>query len=350
MDVYIQHVATVAPEVGLRFADTSYSFQVPENATAGYRIKTLTIVNSRTHGANIPLKCQIISGNKEGRINVFLFHAFFNVKIMFVGKFFINVTEERNCALYLNDTVDYETQESYQFEVEIMSLQGFINKEFAIAQITVNVLDINDNMPYFIFPSVETKKYYSAISMNSPLSTTVTQVKADDKDSGKFGKIRYSISGNYSDEYFVIDASTGIIKTKKSFQDVDQTVLPFQLSAKARDNPNSTADFFETEAPVVVNLISQINRIILVIGDAKPDLVQSKLEDVARVVQEQSGLIVGVEKLTAREFIGGNGTLETDQAATDVWFYVVDPDTDAILPRNHSLVKRYVRNVNVYHR
>ncbi|XP_018578210.1 cadherin-99C [Anoplophora glabripennis] len=323
VDVYIQHVATVAPEVGLRFADTSYSFQVPENATTGYRIKTLTIVNSRTHGANIPLKCQIISGNKE-------------------GKFFINVTEERNCALYLNDTVDYETQESYEFEVEIMSLQGFINKEFAIAQITVNVVDVNDNKPYFIFPSTETKKYFAAISTNSPLSTTVTQVKADDKDSGKFGKIKYSLSGNYSDEYFVIDATTGIIRTKKSFQDVEQTVLPFQLSAKARDNPNSTVDFFETEAPVVVNLISQVNRIIMVIGDAKPDLVQSKLDDIARIIQEQSGLVVGVEKLTAREFIGGNGTLETDQAATDVWFYVVDPETETILPRNNSLVKRLI--------
>ncbi|KAJ8937490.1 hypothetical protein NQ314_011880 [Rhamnusium bicolor] len=307
VDVYIQHVATVAPEVGLRFADTSYSFQVPENSTAGYKIKTLTIVNSRTHGVNIPLKCQIISGNKD-------------------GKFFINVTEERNCALYLNDTVDYETQETYHFEVEIMSLQGFINKEFAITQITVNVVDINDNKPYFIFPNSELKKV-----LRGP----------DDKDSGKYGKIKYSLSGNNSAEYFAIDASTGIIKTKKSFQDVDELMLPFKLSAKARDNPNSTNDLFETKAPIIVNLITQENRIILVIGDAKPDLVQLKLDDIIRIMQEQSGLIVGIEKLTAREYVGGNGTLETDQAATDVWFYVVDPETDSILPRNHSLVKRY---------
>lgn len=33
-----------------------------------------------------------------------------------------------------------------------MSLQGFINKEFAVTQVTVNVQDVNDNKPYFIYP------------------------------------------------------------------------------------------------------------------------------------------------------------------------------------------------------
>lgn len=67
LDIYIQHVATVAPEVGLRFADTAYNIHVPENATVGHLVKTLTIVNSRSHGGNIPLKCHIASGNKEGK-------------------------------------------------------------------------------------------------------------------------------------------------------------------------------------------------------------------------------------------------------------------------------------------
>lgn len=67
LDIYIQHIATVAPEVGLRFADNSYNIQVPENASVGYHIKTLTIVNSKSHGGNIPLKCHIISGNDQGK-------------------------------------------------------------------------------------------------------------------------------------------------------------------------------------------------------------------------------------------------------------------------------------------
>lgn len=158
LDIYIQHVATVAPEVGLRFADTSYTIQVYENATVGKLIKTLTIVNSRSHGMTIPLKCHIISGNMR-------------------GLFRINVTEDRNCALYLNGTLDYEMEESYSIEVQIMSLQGFINKEFAITEVTINVGDVNDNAPYFIYQNDKAKKYYAALADNAPLATTVIQIK-----------------------------------------------------------------------------------------------------------------------------------------------------------------------------
>lgn len=323
VDVYIQHVATVAPEVGLRFADSSYSLQVPENATVGYKIKTLTIVNSKTHGGSIPLKCQIISGNKE-------------------KKFYTNTTEDRNCALYLNDTLDYETQESYHFEVEIMSLKGFINKEYAITEITVNVVDVNDNKPFFVFPSAGVEKYYAAISYSSPILTTVMQVKADDKDSGKYGKISYSLAGNYSDEFFSIDSSTGIVKTKKSFENIDESIVPIRIEVVARDNPNSSTDFFEIRSPLIVNLRSPANRLVLVIGDAKPDEVQTKIDVIVQILQEHTGLIVGIEKLTSREYIGGNNTLEIDGAATDVWFYVIDPETDSILPTNSSTVTKSI--------
>lgn len=321
--MYIQHVATVAPEVGLRFADDAYSIQVPENATVGYLLKTLTIVNSRAHGGNIPLKCHIASGNTE-------------------GKFALNVTQDRNCALYLNASLDYEVQETYEMKVELMSLQGFINKEFSVTDITINVVDINDNSPYFIYPNyAQTDKFFAAIPKNAPLATNVIQIKADDKDSGKYGKLRYTIKSNESD-YFTIDHDSGIIKTQKTFQDIEDANEPFKFKVKVRDNPNATADFNEIEAPVIVNLISDANRMILVIGDAKPDVVATKLDTLINVIQDQTGLVVGVEKLTAREYIGGNGTLEVDTSATDVWFYVIDPETETILPTNHSIVQRYV--------
>lgn len=69
-----------------------------------------------------------------------------------LGKFVLNVTEDRNCALFLNGSLDFESHEQYVFDVEIMSLQGFINRDFAVTQVTVNVQDVNDNKPYFVFP------------------------------------------------------------------------------------------------------------------------------------------------------------------------------------------------------
>lgn len=324
VEVYIQHVATVAPEVGLRFADNAYSVQAFENATNGDLIKTLTIVNSRTHGTNIPLKCHIISGNTQ-------------------GKFKVNITEERNCALYLNGSLDYESEESYQLEVQLISLQGFINRDFSTTQVTINVADINDNAPFFIFPSDDYgAKYYAAVPYNAPVSTTLTQVKADDKDGGKFGKLKYSLSGNYSKEHFAIDPGTGIIKTKRSLSALSDDDLPLRLTITARDNPNAKTDFNSVDAELIINLISEINRMILVIGDAKPDVLAIKTDTIIHAIQDQTGLIVAVEKLNTREYIGENGTLEVDPLGSDIWFYVIDPRTDSILPANDSIVERLI--------
>ncbi|KAK9736572.1 Cadherin domain [Popillia japonica] len=350
LDIYIQHVATVPPEVSLRFADNSYSVQVPENSTIGTLVKSLTIVNSRTHGDSIPLRCQITSGNTE-------------------GKFLVNVTEERNCALYLNDTVDYEEVESYKIEVDLVSVQAFLNKKFSRTQVSINVVDINDNKPFFIKSNNIQDKFYAAIPNTAALATTVIQIKADDKDSGKYGKVQYILQGNQSETYFAIDPTSGIVRTKRSVEEVDNT-QPFRFTVVARDNPNATIDYNSIEAPLIINLINRVNRLILAIGDAKPDDVASKVDVVAQIIQEQSGLIIGVEKLNVREFVGENGTLEVDPAGTDIWFYVeklnvrefvgengtlevdpagtdiwfyvVDPETDTILPVNHTLVQKLI--------
>lgn len=130
-----------------------------------------------------------------------------------------------------------------------------------------------------------------------------------------------------------------MIKTKRNVEEVDNAE-PFRFTVTARDNPNATVDYNTVEAPLIVNLIGRLNRLILAIGDAKPDEVASKIDTVTQVIQEQSGLIIGVEKLNVREFVGENGTLEIDPAGTDIWFYAIDPETDTILPVNHSLVQK----------
>lgn len=63
---------------------------------------------------------------------------------------------------------------------------------------------------------------------------------------------------------------------------------------------------------------------------------------ISDIIEDHSELIVGVEKLATREFIGVNNTLESDASGTDIWFYVIDPETETILPRNHSLVKKSI--------
>jgi len=106
--VYVRHVATVPPEIGLGFAENSYNVEVPEDAGDNTLIKIITIINSHAYNTT-PLRCEIYSGNEEG-----LFEA--------------NVTKERNCALRLKKgALDYETTESYQIKIKLESLSGLLN-------------------------------------------------------------------------------------------------------------------------------------------------------------------------------------------------------------------------------
>lgn len=89
-----------------------------------------------------------------------------------------------------------------------------------------------------------------------------------------------------------------------------------------------------------VNLIEEEARLVLVIADRPAGEVQSQQEALVGLLQQQAGLLVGVERVAARQWTRDNTTLETDPSATDLWFYAVDPKTERILLRNSTKVKR----------
>ncbi|KAG8040868.1 hypothetical protein G9C98_001856 [Cotesia typhae] len=248
--IYIRHVATVAPEVGLGFAEDSYNVDVPEDASDNTLIKILTIINS--HAYDTTLKCEIYSGNED---------SLFETKI----------TDERNCALRLKKGVlDYETVEFYQIKIKLEFMSGFLN---------------------------------------SHRNTTM---------------------------YLSIDSSSGMIKTIGTFDNVLLEELPFKFTIQVRDNPNSTTKFNTAEAPVIVNLIDEENLLVLAIQDASVDNVQKEATKIIRVLEEKTGLLIGIDRISTRKTVNKNSTVESHPQDTDVWFFAIDPKTETILDRNNS--------------
>ncbi|KAM6923444.1 LOW QUALITY PROTEIN: uncharacterized protein FYW49_005876 [Xenentodon cancila] len=98
-------------------------------------------------------------------------------------------------------------------------------------QITVNVLDANDNAPIF------SKALYKAmITENSPRGTTVTVVSAFDKDGGSNGEISYTISKSKLrlSDLFQIDRKTGEVVL---IGEIDyEKVKIMQIDIEATDN------------------------------------------------------------------------------------------------------------------
>ncbi|XP_047001442.1 cadherin-99C [Schistocerca americana] len=327
--VYVRHVATVPPDEGLGFADTSYTVEIPENATAGTLIKTLTILNIRAQDI-APLRCTITDGDIQ-------------------GLFYTNVTKDRNCELRLRTAgLDHEKVQQYQVAIKLDTLSGLVNQMRNSTTVKIQVVDVNDNKPEFIFPEPDQKfskgKYFGAIAADSPIGTSVLQVKAEDKDSGKYGKVEYRIlASDRGSEYFAMDSS--IIKSKKLFD--NDVGLPFRFTVEARDNPTSEQDSNTETVPVVINLITDRNRLILVIDDAKPETIQNEENKIASVLEDHTNLIIGIEKVDSRQFLGSNSTIEIDKDGTDVWFYAVDPETETILERNSSRVLRSIMDAAV---
>lgn len=89
-----------------------------------------------------------------------------------------------------------------------------------------------------------------------------------------------------------------------------------------------------------INLISDQNRLILVIDDAKPKTIQHETNRLVDIMEDDINLVIGIEKVAVKQYLGDNGTIEQDNSGTDVWFYAIDPDTDKILDRNSTRIQR----------
>ena len=66
--VFVRHVATLAPDHGVGFAEDLYSVEINENVKPGSLVKALSII---TQGPRldkpISLNCNITTGNEEGK-------------------------------------------------------------------------------------------------------------------------------------------------------------------------------------------------------------------------------------------------------------------------------------------
>ncbi|XP_034178861.2 cadherin 99C isoform X3 [Osmia lignaria lignaria] len=246
--------------------------------------------------------------------------------------------------------LDYERENQHILIIGTVEntsdLPGSTTKVVVNVQVKIQVLDVNDNKPEFIFPESNQKlsrgRYFAAIPRAAQFTSTVIQIKAHDKDNGKYGKLEYKILGGRGSDYFAMDGFSGIIRTTATFDNVDPAELPFKFDVRVRDNPNSTDNFNSIVAPVIVNLIGEENLMILVVQDASPDVLQKEAPKIASIIEEKSDLLIGIDRVAVRKNLTKNGTVEMYPQDSDVWFYAVDPDTEAILDRNSSRIQRSI--------
>ncbi|XP_069825316.1 protocadherin gamma-C5-like isoform X14 [Dendropsophus ebraccatus] len=132
--------------------------------------------------------------------------------------------------LVLEKTLDRE--ERSEHKLILTAIDGGEPARSGSTQITVHVLDINDNPPVF-----DQSRYKISVPEDSPLNVTVIKLNATDLDEGTNGDVFYSFDQLTLDSartVFQINSQTGEIYLK---QGVDyETSKSYELFVKAADN------------------------------------------------------------------------------------------------------------------
>ncbi|KAM3866675.1 protocadherin alpha-8-like [Diretmus argenteus] len=133
-------------------------------------------------------------------------------------------------VLVLQKPLDREVMKRHTFT--LTAVDGGKPPRSGTVELTVDVLDVNDNFPIF------TKDSYSVtLCENAPIGTTVIQVNATDLDEGLNGDVIYSFVNNVNSKIrniFNVDANTGeiIVKGPIDFEVKDKYRIDIQASDK----------------------------------------------------------------------------------------------------------------------
>ncbi|XP_034563595.1 cadherin-related family member 1 [Notolabrus celidotus] len=204
-----------------KFEVTMYEHPPAGEILRGFKIT----VNDSDQGANAKFKLRLVGPSRVLRV---------------VPQTVLN---EAQVTIIVEDTsgIDYEKGSTLSYKllaVEIDTPERFS----ATADILINLLDTNDNIPKF------TSEYYIArVPENSPGGSSVVSVTAIDPDSGPWGEVKYTIYGSGSD-LFSIDPSSGIISTQPWTSLDAELRSKFNFYVKAQDSEGkySLAEVFVT--------------------------------------------------------------------------------------------------------
>ncbi|GAB1604104.1 protocadherin beta-15-like [Argonauta hians] len=132
-----------------------------------------------------------------------------------------------------NQSLDREHRDFYEFEVFVKdngtpSLNNTVNVE-------VEVLDRNDNAPYFTFPSVD--PFSLDVHYHPQSKNDITVLKASDIDSHMNAFLRYEIMSGNERQLFKLDSFTGVLSYSRTVYQNDAGSYHLEFVVKDSGTP-----------------------------------------------------------------------------------------------------------------
>lgn len=113
-----------------------------------------------------------------------------------------------------------------EYVIRVIAKDQGIPPQSSTATVYVHLEDVNDNSPAF-YPV----KYFTSVSEEMSVGSSILQVKAHDLDEGKNAELIYSIESSY-EGLFKIDESTGVISLMSSLKYSRKTLFELVISVK----------------------------------------------------------------------------------------------------------------------
>ncbi|ESO93924.1 hypothetical protein LOTGIDRAFT_82027, partial [Lottia gigantea] len=169
-------------------------------------------------------------------------------------------------------------EERHFYEIVIVAKDGANPPNTGALSVNISVVDVNDNPPVFA-----AQKYNTTVNESAPINTSVTQVKATDRDSGINNVSQYRFSPLVPRDvkkYFHLDKSSGKITVSKSLHPIQGQTMQFIVECLDGGSPPLVA-----QAQVTINVEDSTNN---------PPSINLNLFENAEVSENASpGLTVG---------------------------------------------------------
>ncbi|XP_056312425.1 protocadherin Fat 4 [Danio aesculapii] len=190
-----------------------------------------------------------------------------------------------------SEDLDRETTASFSFQVEAQENPPSTNKE--TADVTIFLLDENDNSPQFTDSEYEGKVY-----ADQTVGMEVVKVEATDLDEGPNAEISYFIEFGNEKGFFGLNEKDGAITLVQLIPLVENEILEFALYITARDGgaiSRSTPAMVHIKAP----------------GDSHPQFLQKTYQGQVEENREDAE-IVKVDFLSIDPIVLVTLTVETE--------------------------------------
>ncbi|XP_046715374.1 protocadherin alpha-6-like isoform X3 [Silurus meridionalis] len=199
-----------------------------------------------------------------------------------------NIDEEKIPILALHKALDREQKGKHS--LVLTAVDGGTPPRSGTINITVTVLDINDNRP-----TCSKDAYHVTIRENTPVGTSIVRVNATDLDEGLNGDIIYSFGKTIQrkvHDAFSLDEITGEIKIKKPIDFEENEMYRLSIQASDKGQPPMTTDC----------------RVIIKITDENDNYPEIEVTSLSNLVPEdsQTGTVVSLISVTDKD-VGVNG-------------------------------------------